>query len=167
MIKIKNNPLKIPIILNMVLVFILYFDYYSPSKNYIEEEFVSYYNEVKYLPNLKGGGGKDVRYVLECKNDKKYYLYTFPKIIYKIEKGQKMIIKKTGFLSKIKSLKLKTNKKETDLSLLSNYHVNLFFNLAVLITLANFFFSNKILDIFLCISCAYIYLVTLSYLFYL
>ena len=166
-IKIKNNELKIPIILNLILVFILYADYYLPTHNVVEEKFVSFYNVIKSSPRIKGGGGKEVKYILECSNGNLYHLYTFPENKSKIQAGQKLYISKTPLLSKVKSLKLDPKSEEASISLLSNKIITFLFFLATLITIANFFFKNTALDFFLAFSSAYIYLLTASYLFYL
>ena len=165
--KIKNSELKIPIILNLVLVFILYADYYLPSHNIIEEKFVSFYNVIENLPRIKGGGGKEVKYILECSSGNLYHLYSFPENNFKIEASQKIFISKTLLLSKVKSLKLDPNSEEISISLLSNKLITFLFILAIFITILNFFFTNTTLDIFLAFSCSYIYLLTASYLFYL
>lgn len=166
MIKIKNNELKIPIILNLVLVFVIYSDYYLPSQNIVEEKFESFYNVVKNLPRIKGGGGKEIRYILECASGNLYHLHSFPENNFEIKKGQKIFISKTLFLLKVKSLKISKESKGQNISLLSNNFITFLFLLAILITFANFIFTNRILDVFLSFSCAYIYLVSLLYLLY-
>lgn len=165
--KWKENELKIPIIINIVLVFFIYIDFYIPSKEPVEETFMSFYNVVKYIPRVKGGGGKDVKYILECSNKKLYYLYRFPENESDIKSGQKIYISETILLSKVKSLQLNPHSTPILVSFLANKIISYFFVLALVISVLNILFSFTFLELLLPFSCAYIFLVSLYYLFYL
>lgn len=162
----KNSELKIPIFFNFLLFAIIYSDYYLPSKNIVKESFVSFYSVTEDLPRIKGGVGKNVKYILKCSSGNLYQLPSFPEHLFEIEKGQKLFICKTQMLSKIKSINLNIDSKETDVSIMSNKIVNLFFILAIFMTVLNLFFSNSFSDSLLAISSVYIYLISFSYLFY-
>lgn len=164
---IRNNPFVIPIMLNIVLVIILYADYFIPSENIVEEKFKSFYNVVKTSPRIKGGGGREVKYILACKSGNLYYLYTFPTKEFNSKEGESIYIKKTAVFSKTKLLKLNLKSEGENISILSNYIVISLFILAFIISFFNLLYNNTFLDICLAFACVYIYLVTITYLFYL
>lgn len=163
--KIKNSELKIPIILNLIIVFALFFDLLIPSNKIIKEEFLSFYNTVTNVPKVKGGGGKDIRNILECKSGNLYYLVSMPDYENNIKEEQEIYVKKTILFSKVKSLKV-SEKEEWSVSLLSNNWIIFSFIISTFITLVNFCFTNKYLDVLLSFSSGYIFVVTGTYLFY-
>ncbi|MCF8322102.1 MAG: hypothetical protein K9I26_03055 [Flavobacterium sp.] len=164
--KIKNSELRIPIIINLIVVFFLYFDLLLPTGKIVKEEYLSSYNTVKYLPRIKGGGGKDIRNILETKSGNLYYLTSIRNYENEIISGQNIYISKTLLLSKVKSLKVSEQQK-WNVSLLTNYLIISLYVLSTFITIINFFYTNKYFDILLSFSCAYILIVTASYIFYL
>lgn len=163
--KIKNSELKTPIILNLIIVFALYFDFLIPSNKIIKEEFISFYNTVSNIPRIKGGGGKDIKNILECKSGNLYYLISIPDYENNIKKEQEIYVKKTILFSKIKSLKV-SEKEDWSVSLLLNNWIIFSFAISIFITLANFCYKNMYLDVLLSFSSGYIFVATGTYLFY-
>lgn len=162
---IKNSELKIPIILNLLVVFFLYADLLIPSNKISKEEFLSFYNTVTYVPRVKGGGGKDIRNIMECKSENLYYLIAIPNYENDLKIEQEIYVEKTFFFSKVKSLKV-VGEKEWKASLLLNHWIIFYYALSVFISLLHFYFTNKFLDVLLSFSSGYILVVTGSYLFY-
>ena len=162
--KIKNSELKIPMFFNLIIVFALYFDLLIPSNKIVKEEFLSFYNTVTNVPRIKGGGGKDIKNILECKSGNLYCLISIPNYENNIEAGQNIYVKETILLSKVKSLKV-SEKQEWNVSLLLNDWILFSFAISIFITLINFYFTNKYLDVLLSFSSGYIFLATVTYLF--
>lgn len=145
----------------------MYVDYAIPSKNVVEEKYKSFYNVVKVSPSFKGGGGKEVKSILECKSGNLYNLYYFPEAKFDLEEGESIYIVKTNVLSKVKLLKIDPKSAGENVSILSSQIAIFLFILAIVISLLNLFYNNTFLDICFSFACFYIYLITISYLFYL
>jgi hypothetical protein len=161
--RIKNHELRFPIILNLILLTIIYVDFFIPSKDIVEEKFKSFDASVKLLePHVKYGDDREIRYFLECQSGKKYYLYNIPENEI-VETGQKIYITKTFFFAKVKYFQLSLDSKKHTISLL---YYRLFAYIIIgcaFITLLNIFFSNKYLDFLLSFSTCFIGIFSLIY----
>ena len=163
--KIKNNTFKIPIFFNLITVFILCIDFLIPSNRIVIEEFSSFNTSVKQVPTIRFGATKSIRHILRCESGNLYYVTYMPSAENQLEVGQEIFITKTIFLSKIKSIKV-SEKQVLELSFMS-YPLIIFLNvIAVIITLLNFWFEHKYLDVLLSFATGYVLMATGFYLYY-
>ena len=165
--KIKNRELKIPIILNLIFVFVLCVDFFIPSNKVYFETLSSVYNTVTAYPSSRStSGGKEIKNILYCESGNLYYLGTIPNQLNEIKKGESISITKSFLLSKTKSFKKENRLEEVNVSFLSIRLVMIIFLLATLITILNCFVTNTFLDILLAASSTFIYFLTAVYLFF-
>lgn len=162
---IKNSKLKVPIIFNLIVVFVLYFDFFIPSNRIIIEEFSSFYSSVTYVPGYRTKAKKDIRNILECKSGNLYYLTVLPTAKNQLEVGQEIFIHKTIFLSKLKSIKVSENQ-IWKMSFLSNQWIMYSFVLSFIVTLLNFRYEHVYLDFLLSFATGFILMATGYYLYY-
>ncbi|AWA30982.1 hypothetical protein HYN48_13330 [Flavobacterium magnum] len=161
--KIKNHELRFPIILNLVLLTIMYTDFFIPSDNIVEEKFASFDASVKeaaYHP--KYGGETEIRYYLECQSGKQYYLYNFPENDI-VEIGHKIYITKTFLFSKVKYFQVSLDSEKRPLSLLYYGLFAYIISACAFVTLLSIFVVNKYLDFLLAFSTVFICIITLIY----
>jgi hypothetical protein len=165
MINIKNKIFIVPIVFNILVVLFLYIDFLLPTNKIDKEIFSSFYSVVNYYPS-KGGGGKEVLTVLECKSGKTYRIPASP--IYSEEEfnGKKIEIEKTFLFGKQKVLRFVEINKLINISLLSENLIIIIYTISIIISLFNLFFEIKFLEIPLAFSFVFVFFTTIIYLFY-
>lgn len=160
--KILNKTFIIPILFNLIVVSFCYIDFLLPNKNIEIEVFSSFYNVVNNYPK----GKKEILNILECKSGKTYRLINFPTSTENLLSGQKIEIKKTFLLGKLKSLKFIEINKSFNISLLYNNYIIIGSIISVVLSLLNVFFEINFLEIALAFSTVFVFSISAVYLFY-
>ena len=154
----------VPIIFNLIVISFLYIDFYFPVNRIDNEKFSSFYNVVKKYAGLKGGG-REIRNILECKSGKIYYVIDNSAFSEELVVGQKIEIEKTFFFGKPKLVKFIENKKQFNISLLSENLISIGFIISILVSLLSLFFEIKYLEIFLSFATAFVFFTAAVYMF--
>jgi hypothetical protein len=160
---IKNQSFKILIKVNLIIISILYIDYFIPFNIQTNEKFSSFYISEKRYVTLKSSG-ESYKYILECKNENQYQIGKIPDSAQSFLKNSTILINKTIFFRKVKSIE--NEKNETFIvSFLSTKIVIFIFLFSFMINLLNVFFNNNFLDFMLALASLPIYFLIPVYFF--
>lgn len=162
---IKSNPLILPIIFNLIIIVFLYLDLYMPTNKTVSEKFSTFYNLVDNSPKIKGGG-QTVRSFLDCKSGNTYSYVSPIDKDFSFRDNEPIIITKTKFLSKTRTVKSLYKNKEFYVSLISLNSIKLMSIISLLIAIANLFVRNNFFELLLSFSCGYALLISGLYLYY-
>ena len=164
--KIKNRELRVPIMLNLIILLAIYGDLINPFNKIYSENFKAIYHIVEEVPRVKGGGGKDVKAILECQSGNLYHLGEIPSELSALQNGQQISITKSLFLSKAYLLTISPKDNKLNISFLLIFWISIGSILSFLIATINCFFKSIFLDILLYLSSGYIFFLTIIYLIY-
>jgi len=162
--RIKNSELKLPILLNLILICLIYGDYFLPSRVQSIEKFASFSSNVTRGASWKGSSGISIDYTLECQNENFYRIARIPAYANSFRTDDKVYIQKTFILSKLKYIN--NNGSNRKISILSFPEIIIGFAFCLVITLANIF-TDKLPDFILGFVSIFIYFVSIGYLFWL
>ena len=162
-----SRTFKIVISSNILIVTFLYVDLNLPTKETIEN-FSRIERSVKRVRTGKFGGGSSLQEVnlLFCKSYNIYKLIKAPEYLDHIKENQKIIINETLILSKIKYIKIINEEQHDSFSFLFINYILISFIVSFIISVLYIFFPNQVLDFLLGFSTVYIYLATLTYVFF-
>lgn len=161
--KIKNTALRIPIILNLILICSLYGDFMLPSMAGKFETFESFNSITTHGASWRGSSGKSISNILNLENGNFYRIARIPDGGDNIRKGEKVYVEKTLILNKLKHLEY--DNLNYQVSILAFPEIIIGFSFCLIITLANVI-TDKLPDFLLGLGSMFVYFMSVSYLFY-
>ncbi len=158
----RSKSLIIVSIANIFFILLLALDYFIPNDKFESEIFESFYNVTKGYPGKNFRSGKEIRYLLECKGNKIYYIHKFPEKKFEIKKGTKIEINKSILFSKVKFIRF--SNLIHDVSFLSDCIVIILLSFSILISILYLKLNHQCIEFAFAI--AIVFLIFLSYIFF-
>jgi hypothetical protein len=166
--KTQNNPFKIVSALNLFLVFLLFLDTFSVSKDVTSEKFDSITTSKVGYSGYKSRGGYELRSLLVCQNNHLYSIGNIPDSILTLNFGDNIKVVRTSYFAKTSLVGIEKNSIVTwiNVSFLSNIYIITILALAALVSIIHMFYYTSLMDAILALSSVAIYFTSGVYFFY-
>lgn len=136
---------------------------YFPSNQSATERFHGIYKSVTSIP-AKGKDGYQVDNYLHCKSGHFYKVGIVPLAFSSIQENEQIVIVKTPIFSKTRAVK--STSETIKILFLFNSLIIYIIVFCLLITIANIFFPNGVLDFILSFASIFLYFLFVAYLVY-